>query len=187
MTLQLLARGTTPNHITRYGNNMYGLRIICRAAGKGYTDVVQALLDWGAKNVDAAIVEAISNGHLSTVELLLSHHAKPKWFAKYPARRGRGDIVRVLLDLGGATQRDGDWDVSAVGYAILTEHTAMFQYLMEHGAALPTGASRWSCIHEARDTGVEHMLAMLGPRRTDLGLDMHSGFVTTLMGKNTWR
>ena len=162
MMRHLFARGFTPNYTVVHGNVPYGLGTIPRAAGRGYTDVVQVLLDWGAKDVDNALSEAVNFGSLDIVKLLLSHHANPTWLAKHAARRGRGDIVKVLLQHGGTTQKDDERHVSAVGFAILTEHTALFDYLRDHGAALPTGASRKACIQEARRRGVEHMLALLG-------------------------
>jgi ankyrin repeat protein len=150
MARHLLARGTIHKDDPIY-----------ISAGFGHADVVGALLDWGAKDRSCTMSYAAMNGHLEIVELLLSHHRNSAGAVTAAAERGRGDIVRVLLEHGATTQ-EHHGIICAVGHAILTEYTAMFQCHMEHGVTLPTGVSREACVRAARENGVESMLALLG-------------------------
>jgi ankyrin repeat protein len=103
------------------------------AAEKGHLEVVQALLGWNVKTHNDALKAAAANGHLKAVELLLIHHCSKTGAIVAAAQSGYGDIVKTLLE-SGADANEDDGNLSAICYAIITEHASMFRCLIEHGA-----------------------------------------------------
>jgi ankyrin repeat protein len=75
------------------------------------------------------------------------------------ARVGSLDIVRLLLDSGVDPNEAVGKESPLVG-AISSEHTAMFNLLLEHGATLDRETVK-HCVREAKAHGLESMLRLL--------------------------
>lgn len=96
------------------------------------------------------------------------------------AAKGYLDVVRLLLDAG--VDADGTVEdetseryLSALGRAapsplvgaILKEHTAMFNLLIELGADLHSGKTAEKCFRLAKTDGLESMLLLLKAHGVD--------------------
>jgi hypothetical protein len=80
-------------------------RALSGAAWAGLADVVRMLLDAGAKPTTTALNWAANNGHAAVVRILLDAGAKPTAMAlSWAADAGYADVVRMLLD----ARKDGD-------------------------------------------------------------------------------
>jgi hypothetical protein len=126
------------------------------------------LVQWDNNRI---LMNAISNGRLDYVQLLLEHSCDTKGAVAAAARCGYVDIVRVLLQSGADVNEDMG-DLSAVCYAVLLENTSMFYYLIEHGANVPSATMREDTAKRAKISGVESMLGLLdswslAPKSTD--------------------
>jgi ankyrin repeat protein len=151
----LLEYGTDPDTSDRLPETPLLL-----ASQNGHFDVVQTLLDCGARTHDEAMKAASANGHLKIVKLLLGHHCCTTGAVVAAAQGGYGDIIETLLKRG-ANANEDDGDLSAICYAMITEHISMFRCLRAQGANPPSPAVREKCLRKAREKGAESMLLLL--------------------------
>lgn len=148
----------------------------------------------GGPRYNGPIRRASMWGHVSVVEILLSHGADPKVAIAAAAEWGRTEVVKRLLSTGttpvsalskaGAggylevTQLLLDTGVdpnesigleSPLAGAIAKEHTALFKLLIERGADLRSTGTAEECIRRAREGGLESMLDLLKEHGVDVG------------------
>ncbi|KAH8727685.1 ankyrin repeat-containing domain protein [Phaeosphaeriaceae sp. PMI808] len=130
------------------------------AAKDGHCNMVQLLLEHGAKIQDRIMVLAAGSGSLETVQLLLDHNPRTTGAIAAAARRGYGDIVELLLKHG-ADADDADEYFPAIAYAIWAEHLNMFKCLVQHGAKALTPTTKELLVREAGEKGIVSMLSLL--------------------------
>ena len=125
--------------------------LLWRAAGKGQSRLVRALLTFGADvNTQcdhgvSALGHASFKGHTDTVNTLLEKGAKvetrdnfgrtPLWVA---ATRGQTDIMRALVSAGADVNSQRNDGVSVLGSASWEGHTGIVNVLLETGAEVET-------------------------------------------------
>jgi len=136
----------------------YALWCACK---NGHEEVVQVLLQNGAKPRPKEFEIATTHGHASTLKLLLEteaaaqpHFSKGCLYAA--ARKGFADIVQLLLDYG---VDPNDNDTAPLIGAVESEHTAMFRMLVQRGAVSSEILSEAKKRAEAE--GLESMLVLL--------------------------
>jgi hypothetical protein len=150
MARRLLDYGTNPNG----SESPETEHPTCAAASGGHGDMVQLLIDRGAKIPPDATKAAASYGHLEIARLLLSHDAHIEGALVAAARSGYGDTVRLLLEHR-ANPNEEHAGLPAMGYAILAEHATMIKDLREYGARPLTDAERMICLEEAKKAGMD--------------------------------
>lgn len=164
---------------------------VALAASRGYSLVVQYLLDRGA-NIESrmcqqALVQAAENGHLSTVQILLTAGVSPD--SQYKSRlfyeeksclltavdEGHVNIARLLLAFG-ADPNAGCREESALNTTIGKDNEELFDLLIEHGAStagVPIKVARYDTlalsVHYAASFGRPRILRKL--LETGLGAD----------------
>lgn len=104
---------------------------LCCASSFGHADIVQLLLDSGARPGRYEIVTAASHGDTEIVRLLLNHGARSKDALAAAARRGYFGTLKLLVS-SGADVNEGVLP-PLIG-ATAAEHTDMVCYLVEHDA-----------------------------------------------------
>ncbi|KAF2873683.1 ankyrin repeat-containing domain protein [Massariosphaeria phaeospora] len=145
---------------------------LLRACHNGQTEMVQLLINLGAKT-KGAVELAAAGGHEQTVRTLLDHGAEVSGAVlSNPAKLGRISMVRLLLD-NGADPNEGS--PNALVTAIALEHKAMFNLLLERGAVLSKEVGE-ECVKRAKADGLESMLVFL----EEIGVDI----VTTWLGSH---
>ena len=118
------------------------------AAEEGKYDAVQVLVDAGADINQAdndgmtPLHRAAVNGHVAIVKYLIRKGAEkdivdrlksssPLWFA---AAHGQAEVVKVLAQSGADVEKLGHMGLSPLLVAILGDHLAVVQLLVEKGA-----------------------------------------------------
>ncbi|KAF2029628.1 hypothetical protein EK21DRAFT_89572 [Setomelanomma holmii] len=86
---------------------------------QGHTAIVQLLLGYGARTLAAITIAAAWSGHTAVVQSLIRRGADQKGALVAAARKGDGDIVRVLLEIDADPDEAGT-ELSAIGYASTT-------------------------------------------------------------------
>ncbi len=141
--LSLIRDGAGVNAV----GNTYGNTALMKAAARGYTNTVKALLEKGAE-VDArdnagrtALIEAAFGGYTDTVGLLLERGANvnasdaegwtPLFWATFSRRTG---TVRFLLDKGANVNAKNKYEVTALLHAAYAGDTETAVVLLEHHA-----------------------------------------------------
>jgi hypothetical protein len=114
---------------------------VATAAGCGRTDLVRQLLDRGFVPGRALSAAAIG-----------------PYF----------DIVRILLDAG-VDFNEEIGPRSPLASAISTEHTDLFNFLIERGADLNTPGTAEECVKRAKKDGLDSMLYLLKEHGVDVG------------------
>jgi hypothetical protein len=150
------------------------------ASRGGSVAIVELLLDDGAKS-NHALESAARRGQINVISLLLDRgvkisdalvevhigHSKP---AKLLAKAERGphlDVVRLLLDAG-VDVNESIGKESPLAKAIATEHTALFEFLLERGADLHSPGIAEECVRRAKKDGSESMLLLLEKHGVDV-------------------
>ena len=124
-----------------------GVTNLMEASEAGQADVVQNLLDQGARvndvdtRADTALSYASREGHVVVVKLLLDRGARidnedrsgqtPLMFA---SRHGHVDVVRLLLSRGAEVDKTGDDGWTALIIASLNGRVNIVELLLGHGA-----------------------------------------------------
>jgi hypothetical protein len=134
-----------------------GVYVPFSPAQKSYQNPVDTLLQADPNRI---MTNAISNGHLNFVQLLLEYGCDTLGAVTEAAKKGYEDIVRVLLQ-SGADVNEEDGGLSPVCCAVLREHTSMFYFLIDHGANVPSATMREEVAKRAKTAGVESMLELL--------------------------
>ena len=156
MVRHLLQHGTDPNSFGQTDDETP----LFFAAQQGHTDVVQSLLDGGARIQNNCIRVAASKGHVKIVQLLVARKSDITGAVVAAARGGYGDVVKILLKIG-ANANEEDGELPAIGYAIIAEHISMFRDLVQYSAHAPSPAIRETIVSRATKNGVESMLVLL--------------------------
>jgi hypothetical protein len=134
---------------------------VITACRRGHTAVVEFLLKHGAFPCDTVAIAA-SHFRTELVQRLLDFGVRPTGAIAKGARVGSLDIVRLLLD-SGVDPNESVGKEHPLVCAISSEHTAMFDLLLEHGAILQRDTVR-HCVQEAKAHGLESMLRLLEER-----------------------
>lgn len=112
---------------------------ICLAASKRHRNIVELLLELGF-NINeegtqgrTAIYHSVGQDDFETTELLLQNGADPN--EKYDllsstARKGFGNIVEVLVNIGADVNRRDDYGQTPLHHSIL-QYSAMFTFLRD--------------------------------------------------------
>jgi len=134
MVAHLIERGAQINELIGFAQ-VKSLERSCKA---GHQEVVQILLDIGAKICGSELRQAAQHGHTSTVRTLLERrvNADPiftKGCLYAAARKGFVDVVQLLLDFG-ANPNNGNRR-PLLG-ALESEHTGMVRLLVDRGAKI---------------------------------------------------
>lgn len=125
--------------------NEYGLTPLYYAADRGWQDVVDLLIESGAKveipdepfyRLNPMIMAARKN-HAGVVRSLLNAGATCEvWTATWPTSLGHTEVVKVLVEL-----RPKTYDQKALGQLLAiasqNENDELQQFLLERGAVLP--------------------------------------------------
>jgi len=140
LVLLLLERGSFPNKHYVMTKSLFD------ASSRGYTNVVQMLLDLGldvnsvSRERLTALHHAARGGHTRTVEMLLRRGAKchgyglegPLYLA---ATNGHEDVARVLPDHGADIKAQGR-DGCILAWAAKNGESSMIRFLVERGTDL---------------------------------------------------
>lgn len=98
---------------------------------RGYLDVIQYLLTLGSYNLEDAIFESASRGHLEAVKLLHQHGANLHFDSdrafRYAASRGHLEIVKYLICQGSDIHACNN---EAFFYSIRNGHLEILKYLL---------------------------------------------------------
>lgn len=131
------------------------------ACGWGHVEVVQVLLELGAQICGSELRAAALHGHASIIKILLENGADVRTTAAIKclydaAKKGFLNIVQMLLDSG----MDPNWGSteSLIG-AVESEHTVMFQLLIQRGAKVDRVLLE--ATRKADAAGLESMSALL--------------------------
>jgi len=133
-------------------------RALWCACAKGHEEVVQVLLQNGAKPRAPDFRIAATSGHLLTLKLLLESEAAAQPHLTTgclyaAAKKGFADVVQLLLDHGVDPKNS---DTAPLIGAVESEHTTMFRMLVQRGA-VSCQISR----EQAEAEGLESMSALL--------------------------
>ena len=165
---------------------------VTSAASRGYSLVVQYLLDRGANTrsqmCQEALIQAAENGHLSTVQVLLaagvssSSHCKERWLSEGKSclwaavDQEHVEIARLLLAFG-ANPNTRYSEISALNTSIKKGNEELFDLLLEKGAstaAIQTEDAQYDTlalpVHYAASAGNIYILRTL----LDAGLEADS-------------
>ena len=157
------------------------------ASKRGFIPIVEILLDDGAES-DRTLSSAAGHGHRSLLEWLLNRgleivdalvdvgtwNASRVVPAKLLANLKQGpylDVVRLLLDAGVDVNESIGKDSPLAG-AIATEHTALFEFLLERGADLHSPGTAEECVRRAKKHGLESMLMLLENHGVDVNVGL---------------
>jgi ankyrin repeat protein len=144
----------------RYDTEKRRLRVPLQDAAMGnHSAVVDLLLQHGA-DAQAAIGNAVLSGRTAIVQILLRAGAAPDDYLSTAASRGYWDMVRVLLDAG-VDVNECIPDESPLVWAIMREHTTMFNFVLERGANLHAEGTAEECVRRAKKDGLESTLQLL--------------------------
>jgi ankyrin repeat protein len=139
-------------HVSPETRNSQGSQAIVVAASRGFTAVVEALLNGGAevnvysKSGETPLLEAAETGHADVVKILLARHANPNLpsigakisFGTTPlmsaAMDGNMSVVKLLLDAGASVNADQNGMGTALHQAASQGHTQVADLLIAHGA-----------------------------------------------------
>jgi len=135
----LLEKGFDPNILTRYQDSPLG-----RAIEKGYTEIVQLLLDFDAKvdlvdnNGYLPIHNAALRGHADIVRILISKGVDINAVNKdqdtplyVSARQGHAETVKLLVDLGADLSKSREGCCTQPFHiAVFNNHIEAFKVLM---------------------------------------------------------
>ncbi len=155
-------------------------RSVWAASRRGSVAIVELLLDDGAKS-NHALEGAARHGQINVISMLLDRgvktsdalvdvgtgHSVP---AKLLAKAERGphlDVVRLLLDAG-VDVNESIGKESPLAKAVATEHTALFEFLLERGADLHSPGTAEECVRQAKKDGSESMLLLLEKHGVDV-------------------
>ncbi|KAL9633004.1 MAG: hypothetical protein Q9164_004956 [Protoblastenia rupestris] len=156
---------------------------VSSAASRGYSLVVKYLLDRGAdirsQMCQEALIQAAENGHLSTVQVLLtagvssSSHYKGRWLPEGKSclwaavDQEHVEIARLLLAFG-ANPHSRYGEISALNTSIEKGNEELFDLLLEKGAstaAIQIEDAQYDTlalpVHYAASTGNIHILRKL--------------------------
>ncbi|KAF2189524.1 ankyrin [Zopfia rhizophila CBS 207.26] len=136
--------------------------LYCASEG-GFDGTVELLLENGAQICGTELLGAAQHGYLKTVKVLLNHGADvhctgTKDALSVAARGGYFEVVRLLLDHGMDANQGSS---PPIVQAVESEHTAIFELLVERGANLDTPEVGAEAVKRAHDAGMESMLALL--------------------------
>ena len=146
----LLAAGADPTACTSSGVSAAVL-----ASRFGRTDVVRGL-GVGALSADERFIAACACADRDEAEALLSTHPdmlhalSEEQQRQLPvlAEAGRGDAVETMVALGWPIDvRGGDWNASALNFAVFRGDAALTRFLLHHGAS-------WTLEHGYNDNVV---------------------------------
>ena len=157
------------------------------AIDRGYVPIVELLLDDGA-DPNQALASAARYGQKKALEMLLDrgvnisdavvevgiNESRTVVPTKLLANVERGpylDVVRLLLDAGVDVNESIGKDSPLAG-AIATEHTALFEFLLERGADLHSPGTAEECVRRAKKDGLESMLLLLEEHGVDVNVDL---------------
>ena len=121
------------------------------AAKKGYTDVVQSLLDKKSADIKAEgsgrrtlLSYAAENGHKATVKLLLEKGAAIEAKSNtdetpllYAVMNGDKATIELLLEKGADIEAKSNTGRTPLSYAVMDGHKTTIELLLEKGAARP--------------------------------------------------
>ena len=161
------------------------------AIERGFLPIVELLLDDGA-DLNQTLASAARCGRKEALEMLLDRganisdalvHVEGTESLTVPAellaqgKYGYGpylDVVRLLLDAGVDVNESIGKDSPLAG-AIATEHTALFEFLLERGADLHSPGTAEECVRRAKKDGLESMLLLLKKHEVDVNVDLEEG------------
>ena len=138
-----LAWGVSPNTRTL----TYLVSPLHEAAGSGYANVVELLLEHGA-NVNITdeggstpLHWAAENGHTKVMKILLENEADPSMKGtgcgtpmQWAVRNGQIRSVKTLLDFGVDVDQKGSGNRTALMEAVSNEDVELIEFLLEKGA-----------------------------------------------------
>jgi ankyrin repeat protein len=167
----------------------FGNTALIKAAGRGYTNTVRALLDKGAE-VDArdnaghtALIEAAFGGYTDTAELLLEKGASvnasdsegwtPLFWATFSRRTG---TVRLLLDKGANVNSRNKYQVTALIHAAYAGDSETVMVLLEHQAEVDAKDDMGkTALIEAAHQGHSDTARLLLQHGATVDLQAHDG------------
>lgn len=137
------------------------------AARHGHIDVLQALLELGAKSLAEALERAATGGHRAAATLLLDHGADPGVGTNKPLLAAVGgdklEMVRLLVERGALMDRPQKDDVHGppICAAFALGRTAIARFMIDRGARSPPRA--WvEKLGEPHKTNALKVLVELG-------------------------
>lgn len=150
--------------------------LLWKAAGRGWEEMTLRLLELGAPTDDEWIYNhwrnlRVSNrqkplaaacklGSCGTVKHLLQFEASVgRSELAESARRGQYGMAKALVEHGVDVNHHNSATRPPIFSAILLEHTEMFRFLIERGAAL--GDDCTAMVKEAKEQGLESMLELI--------------------------
>jgi hypothetical protein len=135
------------------------------AASRDHVELVKLFLERDISSRNSALKAAALNGHEEIFQLLYTHIKNTgaddiTGAVVAAAKGGHLNIIKILLE-GGADANESDEELPSICYAILNEHTAMYECLLDHGASVPTLELQKKCTMRAEGSGKESMLKRL--------------------------
>jgi len=170
----LLAIGENPNIYSIY-NDMTPLYV---ASMRGYADIVELLIDDGAKldfftnKGGTSLSVASYHGHASVVKVLLDSNIDPDFqdnsgatALHIAAKQNCIDCVKLLLEYGANIYLETNIGYTALRYACEENHIEIVKLLLETGGAVLNTVNGVMALSVARKRGYNDVVEMLEKTR----------------------